>query len=207
MMKFIKNCLTFIAILVLLLIFAAGTLFYFLTRSPEGKVETTPVPVTAEAAQRLESKVESFIEQLDQAGKTGEQRRVTIEITEEELNSFIARELPRLQKEVDFPFEVESVWVSLREGQARVTAQVNIAGFTPKLSATVGINVEDGVLKVDLKEIDLGRLPLPGLLKEQIDRFLQEGVDLSQMDLPFELRKVVIKDGKLIVEGVSKGSE
>jgi len=205
-MKFVRTCLTVIIIDLLLLLLAAGALFYFLSGTPEGQPEASPAPVSPEAAERLERKVEAFLRELDEAVKAGRSRPVALEVTEEELNSLIARELPRLQEEAGFPFKVESVWVYLRDGKVRLAARLDIQGFKPGLSAGLDLAVENGLPRVGLEDIDLGRVPLPGPLRDQINRFIEAELNFAEMDLPLRLERVVVGEGKLILEGVTKGS-
>ena len=80
------------------------------------------------------------------------------------------------------------------------------AGATVGVEARVEVRGDELELVVD--EINLGRLPLPNVVRDRIKRelVLEEGVviNLDEMDIPMDIKDVRIEEGRVILEGLAR---
>lgn len=201
-MKFLKGCLIFLALDLFFSLALAGAAAYFLTRPPASVRDLPPPATSPEKAQALETKLNEFAQGLEQAG---ERKPLSLVITEDEANSLIARELPRFQEQNPeaIPFQIESARVLFREGKVIATAVIDIQGFRPQVAVEARVSANGGRPKIDIERIDLGRIPFPllGLLQDYIGQALQA---LETEELPLEVERVEITEGKLLLEGWSQ---
>ena len=200
-MKFLKGCLLFLAIDLFFTLALVGAAAYFLTRPPASVRDLPPPATSPEKAQALETKLNEFAQGLEQAD---ERKPFSLVITEDEANSLIARELSSFQEQNPeaIPFRIESAWVLFREGKAIATAVIDLQGFRPQVAVEARVSAQDGRPKIDIEKVDLGRLPLPlGLLRDYIGQGLET---LETEDIPLEVERVQVTEGRLLLEGWSK---
>ena len=202
-MKFLRGCLIFLALDLALLLALAGAAAYFLTRTPASVRELPPPATSPEKAQALQNRLDEFSRDLEQAGAAGERKRMSLVITEEEANSLIARELPTFQEKNPgtLPFRLESAQVSFREGKVLATAVVDLGGLHPQLAVVARVGAQGGRPEVEIERIELGRLPLLGLVQNYVQQGLQA---VETEDFPLEIDSVQVTDGQVVVEGWSK---
>jgi len=201
--KFLRGCLIFLALDLALLLALAGAAAYFLTRTPASVRELPPPATSPEKAQALQNRLDEFSRDLEQAGAAGERKRMSLVITEEEANSLIARELPTFQEKNPgtLPFRLESAQVSFREGKVLATAVVDLGGLHPQLAVVARVGAQGGRPEVEIERIELGRLPLLGLVQNYVQQGLQA---VETEDFPLEIDSVQVTDGQVVVEGWSK---
>ena len=201
-MSFLKGCLIVLALDLLFSLALAGAAAYFITRPPASVRDLPPPATSLEKAQALEAKLDEFARGLEQAG---ERTPLSLVITEDEASSLIARELARFQEENPeaIPFQIDSPRVLFREGKVIATAFIDIQGFRPQVAVEARVSAQAGQPKIDIERIDLGRIPFPllGLLQDYIGQALQA---LETEELPLEVERVEITDGKLLLEGWSQ---
>ena len=201
-MSFLKGCLIVLALDLLFSLALAGAAAYFITRPPASVRDLPPPATSLEKAQALEAKLDEFARGLEQAG---ERTPLSLVITEDEASSLIARELARFQEENPeaIPFQIDSPRVLFREGKVIATAFIDIQGFRPQVAVEARVSAQGGRPKIDIERIDLGRIPFPllGLLQDYIGQALQA---LETSELPLEIERVEITEGKLLLEGWSQ---
>ena len=201
-MSFLKGCLIVLALDLLFSLALAGAAAYFITRPPASVRDLPPPATSLEKAQALETKLNEFAQAMEQAG---ERKPLSLVITEDEASSLIARELPRFQEENPeaIPFQIDSPRVLFREGKVIATAFIDIQGFRPQVAVEARVSAQGGRPKIDIERIDLGRIPFPllGLLQDYIGQALQA---LETEELPLEVERAEITEGKLLLEGWSQ---
>jgi hypothetical protein len=201
--RFLQGCLIFLALDLVLLLALAGAAAYFLTRTPASVRELPPPVISPVKALALQNRLDEFSRELEQASAAGERKRMSLVITEEEANSLIARELPTLQEKNPWtlPFRLESAKVSFRDGKVLAAAVVDLGGLHPQLAVVARVGAQGGRPEVEIEVIELGRLPLLGL----VQNYVQQGVQAVETeDIPLEIDRVEVADGQLILEGWSK---
>jgi hypothetical protein len=148
----------------------------------------TPLPVTQEAAQRLEDKLYAAMKQSLVSD-------FTLEATQEEVTSYLALKLP------DMPFLQPQV----RFAPDRVTFTGNM---TQPIAAPVYVagsaQAQDGKVTVVLQEAKLGFLSVPGFVLQSISDAMNELLAESQGAI--QISRLQILEGKVIVSGRIKRS-
>ena len=212
-MKVLKWVLISIGSLVGLVLILAGVAYYLASRPPAIKGEMRPVKISAEAARSLEQKLEAFQQEVQQAAQAGEQKEVKLEITEEELNAKINEYLKELTSEEELPVSVENVQVNVKDGKLLLVGEAEVSGVKVQGGVEAKMKVENGKVKLQVNKVDLGRLPLPGGVKKKVLSLIPEEkatIDLEDLPLglekniPVELKNICLKDGKLVIEGMTK---
>lgn len=208
MSGFLRACLLTIAAGVLLILAVLGGAYYLLNHPsplvPEpgtatGPGSTTPTPCP-QAAQDLEARLKALME--------GERTVLRVQVTQEEMNSLLARNLPRIQEEIQAqgaPFQVEDIKVTLEPDRLLVASRVEAFGFHPTVTVAATPSVHDGRPRIEIQEIYLGRIPLPGPIEDLLNGLLERGMErLPLQDLPLELRHIQVDQGKLILTWISR---
>ncbi|MEW6231398.1 MAG: hypothetical protein AB1566_03670 [Chloroflexota bacterium] len=148
----------------------------------------TPLPVTQEAAQRLEDKLYAAMKQSLVSD-------FTLEATQEEVTSYLALKLP------DMPFLQPQV----RFAPDRVIFTGNM---TQPIAAPVHVagsaQAQDGKVTVVLQEAKLGFLSVPGFVLQSISDTMNELLAESQGAI--QISRLQILEGKVIVSGRIKRS-
>jgi len=211
-MKIVKWTLIFIGSLIGLLLIFAGIFYFLASRPPAIKSEMRPVEIST-VATSLEQKVKSFQQEVEEAARAGEEKPVKLEITEGELTSKLNQFIQEQTSKEELPVEVKNIQVNVKDGELLLAGEAKVAGVKFQGGAKATIRAEDGEIKLEVSKVDLGRLPLPGKVKEKVMSLIpEEGTTLKLEDLPLgleenlpvELKDLRLEDGKLVIEGITK---
>ena len=186
------------SILALALI-AAGVLGYVITGPAPKVVEAQPIPITGEAAQRLDDKIEALRREIHEACLRGESTEFTLVITEEEASSKVMQ----LAFTDQINLDIKYAQCYFREGRAKCSGKVDVV-LNLDISIEAEIKVKEGKPDINVKGLHIGRLPVTATLVDQIMRAVtahyQERLDATEAVLD----EITIGDGELIVKGHSK---
>jgi hypothetical protein len=191
-----------------------GIGYYRVTRppAPPGLPAGVPPEITlesSEAAARLETKIETFQQEIQAARAKGEKREVTLVITEGELNSMISKQLA-VERPAGMPADLnlEEVKVYFREDRLHFSVRVIYGIIEVPVTITADIVIREGTPTIEVKSTDVGRVPLPGAVTDRLTQVLTQQLEglgvLGVLDLPIEVTNVVIRDGQLTIVGVTK---
>ncbi|MBT9138514.1 MAG: hypothetical protein DDT31_01079 [Syntrophomonadaceae bacterium] len=212
----LKKILILLTIMASLLIITGGVVYFLISREiPYETTPTTtsPLPVSPlppeliqkspEAAQKLEEKINTFTQTINEASKAGVKKEVSIQITEGEVNSLIEK---RIQEGIpELPIKIKDMNVQLRDGLAQVNMIGVFMGVTINALTTVEVILTDGKPNIIVKDVNLGRVPLPGAIKNRLKDIINEQSKKIEMtELPFEFKDIVIKDGQIFIQGTTK---
>lgn len=130
-------------------------------------------------------------------------RPVTLSLTEQEVNSAMAVRLPNVH--LPDGVAVSQVVVNLRGGLVIGSARVSVRGVDVSVGAKANIEIVDGKAWLVLEELDLGKVPLPQFVKDQIRALIpNEGrVSLSNY-LPMDVIQAQIVDGIVVLHGFAR---
>jgi hypothetical protein len=193
------------------IILVLGIGYYLLTHPPAppglaAEVSPEITQESPEAAARLETKIETFQQEIQAAQAKGEKREVTLVITEGELNSMIRQQLAG-ERPAGMPADLnlEEVKVHFREDLLHFIIGVNIYGIKVTPIITADIVIIGGKPTIEVKSTDVGRVPLPGAVTDRLTQVLTQQLEgIGVLDLPIEVTKVVIGGGQLAIVGVTK---
>lgn len=198
-MKALKIFGIAVGCIVLVLLIIGGVAYALMRGSSELASQVKPVVTSAEAAQRLDTKLED-LEKAAKAASPG--TTVSLILTEEEVNSKIAAELSK----ADIPenIDVKDVTVNLRDGEVLASARVNISGIQTTVGVKAKVEVADGKASIVVQNLDLGKLPVPQALKDRITGLIPGDGKISLSDIPVDLQDIQIVDGQIVLRGVTR---
>jgi hypothetical protein len=134
---------------------------------------------------------------IDQDPSTG---RVTIVLTEADLTSFLAAELASQENP-----PLLNPQVYLRDGQVEVLGQTQLGPLTTDVRLIMVVNVTpDGQLDFQVVSADLGSVPAPAQLTEQLSNIANDNFRRSvgpQMQ-GYRAERVVIGEGRITITGI-----
>ncbi len=119
------------------------------------------------------------------------------------MNSLIEK---RIQEGIpELPIKIKDMNVQLRDGLAQVNMIGVFMGVTINALTTVEVILTDGKPNIIVKDVNLGRVPLPGAIKNRLKDIINEQSKKIEMtELPFEFKDIVIKDGQIFIQGTTK---
>ncbi len=197
MLKLIKGCLIFIGVITLLFIISLCFGYYLLSLPPPIKNQMVPVVLTPEAAQSLDQKLERFKTEIKNAAATGQEKEVSLIITEEEINSKLAEVIG----EGKLPFT--DILINFQKNNCLVYGALKTPGLSVKIGAETHAEIKDGKLKVTIDKFYCGKLPLPQKLRNIASKPLASLIDPTR-ELPWQITKIQITENNLIITGMTK---
>lgn len=182
-----------------LVIIIAAAIFILMNRPSGITSRMTPVVSNPEAAKVLDTKWNDFSNTVKQA-KPG--TAVTMNLTQEEITSKINAEL----KTVDLPegLTVGNVTVNLVDGKLLLSAAVKYSVVQGNAGMELNIVTVNGTPSLVVKDIDMGMLPIPQALKDQLTNLIPKGGVIGLSDLPVDITGIQIIDGQLVMAGITR---
>ena len=181
-----NRILLFLAVLVLATL--ACTMFVGGPDYPEGTI-----PVSAQAVENLRAQIEAAVSAGAASGE------ITLQITEEQLTSYIAFKLAAQQNPV-----LREPQVFLRDGQMQVFGKVERGIFIANVLVTLDVSVDElGQPKIEIATADFGPFPAPDGLKQSLTAIITEAYtgSLGPVATGFRLESIEIANGLMTVTG------
>lgn len=152
----------------------------------------SPVPLSTEEIQQFEENVQATLAAPD----TGE---ITLTVTEQQINSYIAAELAAQEEQVFTDPQVD-----LTNGQMILYGKATQGGFQVDTKVVMVPRIdENGDPKLDVESIELGPFPVPDALKSQVsdmvDDSLKDYVDATTDH--FQVTNISIGEEEMTVTG------
>ena len=181
-----NRTLLFLATIVLVTL--ACTMF---VGGPEYPEET--IPVSAEAVLNLRAQIEAAVLAGAESGV------ITVQITEEQITSYIALKMAEQQNP---PLQEPQVF--LRDGQMQVYGKVQRGNFVANVLITLTVTVDElGQPKIEIASADFGPFPAPDGLKKSLTALITEAYtgSLGPVATGFRLDTIYIANGIMTVTG------
>lgn len=199
-MQAIRTIFLFFGAVFALLLIAIGIGGYLITGPAAREVEANPIPVTEEAAQRLDDKIHALEQEIDQASAMGVHSRVTLVITEEEATS----KVKALADEGKTGIDIDYVQIHFIDGRVHAFAKIDLL-MNLQVALQAEIEVNDGKPDIKIVSLDLGRVSVPKTLIGQVMRAVMRMADKRlEEEIDIELEQITIGNGQMIVTGVTK---
>ena len=134
----------------------------------------------------------------------GYRAQVEFSMGEDLVNSFLALQLPEFQKKAGLSLKARSLLVSFREGKVGmvVTLEAPFLGVMD-VGVQARLGVKEERLEMVVEDIDLGRLPLPGVVVEMVNSYIDQGIaQLESQELPFRLQEIRLQEGRMTVRAL-----
>lgn len=186
---------------VILLAAIAGGAYVLSQQQPSVASGLKRVEVTKQASQSFDEKVRTIQAAADEAKRTGKATPVEVTFSEQELTSKVAEASASV---VGGGLTATDTQIHLADGNIVATSKVNVQGVDLNIGVVAAPVVQDGRTTIVVKEIQTGALPIPDALKQQIQAQVGQAVDPRSLGLPFDVSKVQIVDGKIVIAGTAK---
>ncbi len=200
-----RGCLIALTVLAALAVAAAiaGPLFVLpATTTSSRATPLADVTVSTESAASLDEKIGGIETAVASTQATSKPTLVTLRITEQELTSKAAELLSK--DSAQSQYEIRNVQIRLLPDEVLTTASVKMGGFDLPLTIKAQMEAKDGRPAVTVTEMDLGPVPLPGNLKDQITNTFQSEMSKVWADSPIEIQEIRIEQGVAIISGLAK---
>jgi len=155
---------------------------------PEGTI-----PVSAEAVESLKAQIEAAVLAGAQTGT------VTLQITEEQITSYIALKMAAQQNPAFYDPQVY-----LRDEQMQIYGKVERGYLNANILVALDVGVDElGQPKIEIATADFGPLPAPNGLKQSMTAVITEAYtgSLGPVATGFRLDNINIADGLMTVSG------
>lgn len=198
-MKILKIFGIVIGSIIGLVIIIGAVVWVLMSRPSSIASHVTQVPSNAQAVQSFDTKWDNFNNTVAQASPG---TQVTVTLTQEEVNSKINEEL----ETVDLPagLTVSNMNVNLVGGKILLSADVKYSIFSGNAGMEATVQIINGQPSISVTDVDMGALPIPQSLKDQLKGLIPEGGLIQVSDLGFNTQNVQIIDGQLVISGVTK---
>ena len=187
--------------LLLLVILTGGGILVLAKQQPSVASGLKPIVASAQSAQSFDAKVDALKAAQDLATKSGKAQAVEVTFSEEELTSKASQATGPIG---DTGIAATDTQVHLSGGNIIATSSVTVQGISLNIGVVATLIVENGQTKIIVKDVQTGALPLPDVVKQQINAAIGQAIDPKKLGLPIDVSNMTIVDGKLVVKGTAK---
>jgi hypothetical protein len=197
-MRLIKGLIMVIGVIGIIVAFALLLGYYLYSLSPQIQARLIPVSVSAEAVQSFDQKIDELENQIEAAVDAGQNKEVSLIITESEVNSKFVQmlaegELPMLKR----------ILINFGDGYFLIYAVVDAPGIDAKTGLMGQVEVIEGEPKIVIDEFNLGKLPIPKSVDKRVEQLLNIIVSLQLPEVSLDITSVEIKDQQMTVNAIA----
>lgn len=198
-MKAVQYTLMGIGILGIIIVIAAITGVFLYTLTPSLKNDIAIMPVTYDAVQSYDQKLMTFKQQVRDATVAKEEKRITLTVTEEEVNSKLVEML------AEGALPAKEVLINFEDDFCVTYAALINPGIDAKVAGIAQMEIEDADLKIHFTEFHMGKLPTPKSMDAAVNELVNVIAKLQEpfKDLPVEMSDVEIDEGKFTLEVIT----
>ncbi len=210
-----KKILIGAGIFTVILIVLGSIGVYLSTRPTSMESEMRPIDADVEDIQSFDQKLGVLEKEILEASATGEEREVTLTLTEQEVSIALGKMMREAIAESSDNFSSEMIadtTVNLDEDIIRAIIGIDFSGITVDAGVELRAEADEEGLNLILESIELGKLPFPGTVKDKIIGSFNEShthidfrdlhIDLDD-DLPVKLTDIIVKNGEMIIIGMT----
>jgi len=157
------------------------------------------VTTSSASAASAQEKADAFARAAAEAQQTGRAVRVVETFDDAELSA-LANEAASAQA---LPVDHISLHAT-GQGTVQGRAQAHVAGQTLPVSLEGVPVVSDNRVALHVTSTQVGAIPLPGPLSDQVTQSLRQPLELGQSITGFQNLQVTVSDGRLTVSGVAE---
>jgi len=198
-MRLIKGLIMVIGIIGVMVIVALVIGYYLYSLSPPIQSKVIKVMGSQEAVQSFDQKLDALESQIKAAVDAGENKEVSLIITEKEINSKLSLMLAESELQ-----PLEGVLINFGDGYFLTYAVVDTPGIDAKTGLEGRVEIIEGEPKIVIDEFNLGKLPLPKSVDKRVEQLLNIIVSLQLPEVSLDITSVEIKDHQLTVTGTTK---
>ena len=198
-MRLIKGLIMVIGVIGIMVIFTLLIGYYLYSLSPRIQARLIPVAVSADAVQSFNQKLDELEGQIKAAVGAGENREVSLIITENEINS----KLVQMLAEGELPL-LKRILINFGDGYFLTYAVVDTPGIDAKTGLMGRVEIVEGEPEIVIDEFNLGKLPLPKSVDKRVEQLVNIIVTLQLPEVSLDITSAEIKNHQLTVTGITK---
>jgi len=198
-MRLIKGLIMVIGVIGVMVIFTLLIGYYLYSLSPRIQARLIPVAVSADAVQSFNQKLDELEGQIKAAVGAGENREVSLIITENEINS----KLVQMLAEGELPL-LKRILINFGDGYFLTYAVVDTPGIDAKTGLMGRVEIIEGEPEIVIDEFNLGKLPLPKSVDKRVEQLVNIIVTLQLPEVSLDITSAEIKNHQLTVTGITK---
>ncbi len=122
-----------------------------------------------------------------------------LSIRQEELTARLRKQLA-----ADPSVPIRDVTVSMRPGLLVLQGKVTTMGLTVDTVATGEPVIENGRARIVVKDVDVGRVPVPGAVKSIVTDAISRNLGPDQFNVPAIITSVAVEEGQMTIIGRSR---
>jgi hypothetical protein len=197
-MRVIKGLIMAIGVIGILVTGALLIGYYLYSLSPPIHSKMVSTGQSSDAVKSFDQKISSAKDEIDAAVGAGQEKEVTLTITDKEVNS----KLIELRAKGELP--VRDASINFGDDQFLAYFMIDTPGINAKTAVIGQVEIVNGSPKIVVTEFNLGKLPLPESADRRAEQLLNVLVSLQLSDVPLEITDIQIKDHELTVTGTTK---
>jgi hypothetical protein len=197
-MRVIKGLIMAIGVIGILVTGALLIGYYLYSLSPPIHSKMVSTGQSSDAVKSFDQKISSAKDEIDAAVGAGQEKEVTLTITDKEVNS----KLIELRAKGELP--VRDASINFGDDQFLAYSMIDTPGINAKMAVIGQVEIVNGSPKIVVTEFNLGKLPLPESADRRAEQLLNVLVSLQLSDVPLEITDIQIKDHELTVTGTTK---
>jgi len=201
-MRLIKGLIMVIGVIGVMVIFTLLIGYYLYSLSPRIQARLIPVAVSADAVQSFDQKLDELEGQIKAAVGAGENREVSLIITENEINS----KLVQMLAEGELPL-LKRILINFGDGYFLTYAVVDTPGIDAKTGLMGRVEIIEGEPEIVIDEFNLGKLPLPKSVDKRVEQLVNIIVTLQLPEVSLDITSAEIKNHQLTVTGITKTAQ
>lgn len=199
-MQAVRTIFLFFGAVFALLLIAIGIVGYLVTGPAAREVGANAIPITEEAVQSLDDKIDVLEQEVDAAIARGEHRLHLLIITEEEATS----KIQALSDEGETGVDIDHIQIRFIDGRVHAFAKIDVV-ISLQVSLQAEIEVNDGEVEIKVVRFNVGRVSIPSTLIDQVMRAVMGRVhERLEEDIDIELEQITVENGQMIVAGTTK---
>jgi hypothetical protein len=197
-----KGCFAVLGVMVVVVIVAVGGVFAYFSFVPGNSQALPTIAVSDKSAKDLDQKLSDVEKSIKEAKTSSKPVPISLRITEQELTAKANQALvgdPALTG-----LNPRDIQIHLTPGKLVANATLSVRGFDAKATINAIINVSNGQPVVTIQSVQLGGIPVPSGLSEQLGDKIQSSIAQLWGSTSLEVQKVEIQQGVMVITGVAK---
>jgi hypothetical protein len=186
---------------------AALGIGYFMLTSPPGGIPSDVMLPSDQGLLRFNDKMTMVNQAVKTARDTRQPKDMVVIFTEGEVNSKL-KQWANSDDKKDWPINIDWARAYFSTGSAKAAVRGGVSGFNVTVLVTPTFTVTDGTLKIRVKNLEVGRLPIPKGLTATLSDFFNE--QLQRLDpilpqqIPLYIKTVTFEAGQAVISGTAQ---
>ena len=188
-MKIIKLLVLAVVIVVVVAVAVVAVGAFSVFNNLRGEPEPLPPEIIAQG-QAVERKIKEAVT---------DNSAFYLELTDEELSSLLLFRAGSVSG-------IRDIGVSINAGALELKGSLG-GPFAP-FSASVDLGFENGLIDLGLNDVSLGFLPIPGAVRKELQRLIDQGLDINAVlseSGAAQIQRFDMQPGRVVIVGVQKG--